>query len=89
VLTRPERLRAVAQLLPRADGTPEALQLFIDRVACVLKAPCAGVSLILNDAGILIAAHGVDGWLAEAGGMPAEWAPCAVVVRYDASGGRA
>ncbi|SNY57086.1 GAF domain-containing protein [Paractinoplanes atraurantiacus] len=50
----------------------------------MLQAPCAGISLILNDAGILLATHGVQGWLAEAGGMPAEWAPCAQVVRQNA-----
>ena len=40
--------------------------------------------MILDDAGILIATHGVGGWLADAGGMPAQWAPCASVVRNDA-----
>lgn len=84
VLTRPERLNAVAQVLPCGEQTPVALQEFVDRVAAVLRAPSAGVSLILNDAGVVPAAHGVGGWLAEAGGMPAEWAPCATVVRSDA-----
>jgi hypothetical protein len=37
----------------------------------------AAVSLILNDTGLLIAAHGVGGWLAEAGGMPEHGASCA------------
>jgi hypothetical protein len=44
----------------------------------------AAVSLILNDTGLLIAAHGVGGWLAEAGGMPEHGASCATVVRRDA-----
>ncbi|MEV0895299.1 GAF domain-containing protein [Actinoplanes sp. NPDC049802] len=83
-LTRPERLEAVARLLPRTAGTPAALQQFIDHVAGVLGAPCAGVSLILANAGVLTATHGVGGWLADAGGMPAEWAPCATVVCRDA-----
>ncbi|MEU4779700.1 hypothetical protein [Micromonospora sp. NPDC023633] len=65
-LVRPERLEAVAALLPNAEGAPIALQRFVDRVASALRAPCAGVSLILNDAGILAATHGVGGWLAEA-----------------------
>lgn len=83
-LTRRNRLLAVAQLLPRTDSTPAPLQQFIDEVADLLGAPCAGISLILNDAGILTATHGVGGWLAEAGGMPAHWAPCAIVVCRDA-----
>lgn len=83
VLIHPARVEAVGTLLPRCKGTPAALQEFIDHVADVLRAPCAGVSLILTDAGILVATHGVGGWLAEAGGMPAEWAPCATVVRTD------
>ncbi len=83
-LLRLDRLTAVAALLPSTEETPAALQQFIDHVAAVLHAPCAGVSLILNDAGILTASHGVGGWLAEAGGMPAQWAPCATVVRHDA-----
>lgn len=83
-LTQRERLLAVAAVLPQTDGTSPALQQFVDDVAADLDAPCAGVSLILNDAGVLAASHGVGGWLAEAGGMPAEWAPCATVVRHDA-----
>ncbi|GIF02540.1 GAF domain-containing protein [Actinoplanes siamensis] len=83
-LTRRERLSAVALLLPREGESPAALQQFVAHVAAVLRAPSAGVSLILSDAGIIPAAHGVGGWLAEAGGMPAEWAPCATVVRGDA-----
>ncbi|BCJ47232.1 hypothetical protein GCM10010168_71790 [Actinoplanes ianthinogenes] len=84
VLTHPARVAAVGSVLPRGERTSAALQQFIDRVAEALGAPCAGVSLILTDAGILAATHGVGGWLAEAGGMPAEWAPCATVVRNDA-----
>ena len=83
-LIRPQRLKAVGELLPRTDETPPALQQFIDNVADLLGAPCAAVSLILNDAGVLTASHGVGGWLAEAGGMPEQWAPCATVVRHDA-----
>ncbi|GIF42638.1 GAF domain-containing protein [Actinoplanes xinjiangensis] len=82
-LVRPERLAAVDQLLPGTEGTSPALQRFVDDVADLLRAPCAGVSLILTDAGVLLATHGVGGWLAEAGGMPAQWAPCATVVRHD------
>ena len=37
----------------------------------------------LNDTGILTATHGMGDWLAEAGGMPAEWAPYASVARQD------
>ncbi|BEL06181.1 hypothetical protein Q0Z83_043720 [Actinoplanes sichuanensis] len=84
VLTHPDRVEAVGRLLPCGEGTPAALQQFIDHVAELLHAPCAGVSLILTDAGMLVATHGVSGWLAEAGGLPAEWAPCATVVRNDA-----
>lgn len=83
-LTRRERLEAVAQLLPRADGTPPVLQQFIEHVADMLQAPCAGISLILDTAGTLVATHGVGGWLAETGGMPTEWAPCATVIRTNA-----
>ena len=83
-LLRHDRLRAVGRLMPRSDDTPLELQQFIDHVAARLGAPCAGMSLILNDAGILAATHGVGGWLAEAGGMPAHWAPCATVVRHGA-----
>ncbi|MEV4283187.1 GAF domain-containing protein [Actinoplanes xinjiangensis] len=83
-LTRRDRLTAVAQLLPLTDSTPAPLQQFIDEVAALLDAPCAGVSLILQDTGILTATHGVGGWLADAGGMPAHWAPCAIVVSQNA-----
>jgi GAF domain-containing protein len=82
-LTRRERLKAVGALLPCSDTTPAALQQFVDRVAAAVDAPCAALSLILNDTGMLAATHGVDGWLAEAGGMPAQWAPCASVVRQN------
>lgn len=84
VLIDPERLLAVADLLPDTAGTSAALHGFVDLIAAVLRAPCAAVSLILDDAGVLMATHGVGGWLAAAGGMPEQWAPCATVVRHDA-----
>ena len=49
-LTPPLSAHGGGGLLPRTEAASAPLQQFIDEVAALVGAPCAGISLILNDA---------------------------------------
>lgn len=48
--------------------------------AADLDMPISLVTVVLDSAQLFLGSSGVTGWLAEAGGMPAEWAFCTNVV---------
>ena len=81
-LTDLARLHRVAELLD--EPTPYAgaeADLFTSNTAVLLDADTAVINLVLNDAVMIAAAHGLPPLLARTGGVPAEWAPCTTVVR--------
>ncbi|WP_433788518.1 response regulator [Actinoplanes sp. CA-252034] len=83
-LTNRGRIRAVGRLLDRTD--PVALRMLsalAAEVAALTGAPTAAVTLVLSDAVAYVASVGVPEPLATAGGVPAEWAPCSMVVGRD------
>ncbi len=43
--------------------------------------PAAAIAIMLNDAQIFAASHGLGGWLSEINGAPAEWSVCMDIVR--------
>ena len=51
------------------------------RAAAELNVPISLVTVVLNEAQIFAAAHGLAGWTSEAGGTPVEWSFCANSVR--------
>jgi GAF domain-containing protein len=51
------------------------------RAAAELGAAAAMITLALPDVALLAGAFGLGGWIAEVGGVPIEWAPCAIAVR--------
>jgi GAF domain-containing protein len=72
-----DRLREIAALELGADIDDPALQTLVERAALELELPIAAVSIILDSAQYLIAAHGLgDGWIDAASGTPGEWAFC-------------
>jgi GAF domain-containing protein len=76
------RMRAVGKVLAeRGERVDPALQDYVALVADLLRAPVCVVDLVLDSTVLVVASHGVGGWLAEAGGMPVEWAACSVVVQ--------
>ena len=46
-----------------------------------LGSPIGMVTIVMDSAQFLAGTHGVQGWMAEAGGTPVEWSFCANVVR--------
>lgn len=83
VLTDPVRVAAVLAAglhAPARDDDPEVAAL-LQQLAADLDAPVALLNGVLPDALVLAAAHGVQGWLAQARATPLEWSPCREVVR--------
>ncbi|GAA3293334.1 GAF domain-containing protein [Dactylosporangium vinaceum] len=88
--TNPDTASALTDLdrlteLTRYDLTNPRLRAELDeaatRTAEHLGQPVSLVTVLLDSAQLFIGGHGVSGWPAEAGGMPAEWAFCAQMVR--------
>ena len=77
-----DRVRAVGGLLDAyTPHTGDLLDRLTAELAADTGAGMAAVGLVLVDAVAVCGAYGLGGWIAEAGGMPAEWAPCTRVVR--------
>ena len=76
----PLRLAEIVRLgLDRPVSDPVLRRLVRDAAARVAL-PVAALSIVLDAAVRYAASHGVDGWLAEVGGAPLEWAFCRHVV---------
>lgn len=76
----PARLAEVARL-GLDDAAPDAVLLAAVREAAErLHLPASLVSVVLDEAQAHVAAHGVDGWIPEAGGLPIEWSFCRFAV---------
>lgn len=76
------RLQEIAELgLLSADVDP-ILQDVATRAAAQLQLPVSLVSVVLDEALHVAAAHGIDGlWLGDTRGHPVEWSFCATSVR--------
>lgn len=74
------RLEEIARLRLYEDGTDEVLETITRRASEALELPVSLVSIVLDDAQHFLAAHGVEGWMEEAGGTPKEWSFCANAV---------
>ena len=78
------RLEEIAALgLVSGDQDP-ALDAIAHEAAAALGAPTALINVVLDTAVHVAASHGLDGWVAEVGGVPAEWAFCAHIARLGA-----
>ncbi|SNY03753.1 response regulator [Paractinoplanes atraurantiacus] len=77
-----DRVRAVARLLDlHTDRIAGRLNELAEQVATEAGAAMAAVNMVLIDAVAVCGAYGLGGWIEQAGGIPAEWAPCTRVVR--------
>jgi GAF domain-containing protein len=80
VLTDRSRLEAVATW----DGVHPDLKHRLDEVASRTAAglgfPLSLVSLVLDSSVVFAGSHGLVSWVAEVGGLPAEWSFCTTTV---------
>ncbi|WP_432565199.1 GAF domain-containing protein [Kineococcus sp. SYSU DK003] len=80
VLTDRARLEAVAAW----DGSRPELKRRLDEVAARTAArlgfPLSLVNLVLDSSTLFAGSHGLVGWVAEVGGLPAEWSFCTTTV---------
>lgn len=76
VLRATDRVRAVADLSLGTVRTDPVLAALLVDVAASLALPIAAVNIVLDGAAQLVASVGVDGWVAEVGGVPIEWSFC-------------
>ncbi|MFC3383586.1 GAF domain-containing protein [Couchioplanes caeruleus subsp. azureus] len=86
-LLDPARLSAAYTVLTGAGATRDhrALTTLAERTARLLNAPIAAVHLVLGDVVHVVAATGLNGWIARTGAIPTAWAPCSQVVRTGAA----
>lgn len=76
------RLQEIADLGLLSPEIDPILADVAARAAWSLGMPVSLVSVVLDEALQVAAAHGIDGlWLAETGGHPVEWSFCATSVR--------
>ncbi|GIF06682.1 response regulator [Actinoplanes siamensis] len=76
------RLLAVSDFLTRPPYAA-GLDAFAERLARLTGLPTAAVTLVLNDTVVVTGSYGLPKWVREAGGVPAEWSPDAIVVAED------
>jgi GAF domain-containing protein len=79
-LDNPERMRVLASIDFDHPDLRTALDAITARTADRLGLPISLVTLVLDTAQIMPGAHGVNGWIAAAGGTPVEWSFCAHTV---------
>ncbi|MEV4281685.1 GAF domain-containing protein [Actinoplanes xinjiangensis] len=82
-VTRDHREETVAALSRVAADAGAGLQGIVEDIAVRSAARVAAVALVFDHAVLVAAAHGLDGSMHRAGGVPACWSPCARVARHD------
>lgn len=76
------RLQEIAELGLLSPDVDPILQHVATRAASTLALPVSLVSVVLDEALHVAAAHGIDGlWLGDTRGHPVEWSFCATSVR--------
>ena len=76
-----ERLREIAELGLVNPETDPVFQQTAEEAARALGVPTALVSVVMDHAQFFAAHHGLEGWMAQARGIPVEWSFCAVAVQ--------
>ncbi|WP_436523027.1 response regulator [Actinoplanes sp. HUAS TT8] len=76
------RLLAVSDFLTR-PAQAAGLDAFAQQLAVLTGVPTAAITLMLNDSAVVAGSYGLPKWVREAGGVPAEWSPDAIVVAED------
>jgi GAF domain-containing protein len=80
VLQDRERLREIAALRLTEPDVQYILGDVCREASDALGMPIGLVSIVLDEAQVFVAQHGLTGWMQEAGGTPSEWAYCRYAV---------
>jgi GAF domain-containing protein len=75
------RLQEIADLRLNESDIDGILSEIAAEAAAHFGLPVALVTIMLDRAQVFRGSHGLDGWMAKAGGTPAEWSFCQHVVR--------
>lgn len=82
---RPEhdiaRLQEIADLALLSPDVDAILEQITADAARALALPISMITVVLDEAQHVAAAHGLEGWVRDAGGVPIEWSLCAHSVR--------
>ena len=76
----PRRMRSLAAYDLFAPDLGDRLGPICADTAARLNAPISLVSIILDSAQFIVGSHGLEGWVDEVQGIPAEWSICAHTV---------
>ena len=79
-LSHPRRLSVLGSINFDNPHLRAELDRMTERTARRTGLPISLATLVLGSAQVMAGSHGVTGWLAEAGGTPAEWAFCTQAV---------
>ncbi|HEX2078986.1 MAG TPA: GAF domain-containing protein [Longimicrobium sp.] len=80
VVRDPERLAEIARLGLTSQEVDEVLQQTVEEAARALELPIGLVTIVLDEAQLFAAHHGLTGWMAQSRGTPVEWSFCAHAV---------
>lgn len=71
------RLDEIARLRLHEDRVDEILNAYTEQAAEEFNLPISMISVVLDEAQVTAGVHGLEGWIAESGGIPVEWSFCA------------
>jgi GAF domain-containing protein len=80
-VSNPERLQELVDLGLTSSAKDPVLEGLAREVAQRVGLPTGLVSVVLDEAQLFAASHGLSGWMSEAQGTPVEWSFCAHAVR--------
>lgn len=70
------RLNEIARLRLHEEKVDKILNNYAKEAAEKFNLPISMVSVVLDEAQITAGQHGLEGWIAESGGIPVEWSFC-------------
>ncbi len=77
------RIEEIARLGLHEDKVDEILNDYVKKASAEFNLPIGLVSIVLDDAQVFAASHGLEGWLDETNGTPVEWSFCATSVETE------
>jgi|AntRauTorcE11897_2_1112592.scaffolds.fasta_scaffold71006_1 GAF domain-containing protein len=80
-ITDAKRIEEIAKLRLHEDQVDEILNEYAQKASETFNLPVSLISIVLDEAQIFAASHGLEGWMLDTGGTPVEWSFCANSVK--------